>query len=75
MPVLLSCSGLTKSFGSSPLFSNITFGIDDSERLGIIGPNGAGKSTLLALLAGQEKPDGAGAVSSRKGLRVALVPD
>ncbi len=73
MTVLLSGSSLTKSYGDRPLFRGITFGLSDDERLGLIGPNGAGKSTLLRLLLGVDTPD-AGAVSARKGLRLAFVP-
>lgn len=72
MAVLLSGQGLDKSFSARPLFTGITLGIEENERLGLIGPNGAGKSTLLKVLAGLEKPDD-GAVSVRKGLRVGYV--
>lgn len=72
MAVLLSCRVLSKSYGARPLFSNITFGIDDGERLGLIGPNGSGKSTLLKILAGQETPD-EGTTSARRGLRIGYV--
>jgi len=70
--ILLSCQGLSKSHGSDPLFSDLSFGLFEGERTGLIGPNGAGKSTLLKILAGQEPPDG-GAVSARRGLRVGLL--
>ena len=73
MAVLLSCQSLTKSYGSRPLFHDISLGIGDGERMGLIGPNGAGKSTLLKIFAGQEKPD-TGTVSPRRGLRVAYIP-
>ena len=71
-PILLSCQGLSKSHGSAPLFSGLSFGLFEGERTGLIGPNGAGKSTLLNILAGLELPDG-GAVSARRGLRVGLL--
>jgi ABC transport system ATP-binding/permease protein len=73
MGILISCQSLTKSYRSRPLFSDISFGIDDGERLGLIGPNGAGKSTLLKILSGIVEPD-SGSVVSRKRLRVAYVP-
>ncbi len=57
MAPLVSCQSLTKSYGARPLFSDITFGIEADEKLGLIGPNGSGKSTLLRLLAGEDKPD------------------
>jgi ATP-binding cassette subfamily F protein uup len=73
MSVLLSCQSLAKTYHARPLFRNISFGIDENERVGLIGPNGSGKSTLLKILAGLETPD-EGTVSPRKGLRVGYVP-
>jgi ATP-binding cassette subfamily F protein uup len=73
MPLLESCTGLTKSFGSRLLFENIALGISDGERLGLIGRNGAGKSTLLRILAGQIEPDG-GTISMRRNVRTGYVP-
>ena len=72
MAVLLSCAALTKSYGSRPLFHDISLGVGDSEKMGLIGPNGAGKSTLLRIFGSEEKPD-SGTVSSRRGLRTAYI--
>jgi ATP-binding cassette subfamily F protein uup len=72
MAILLSCQGLSKSFGARPLFEGLSFGLCEGERTGLIGPNGAGKSTLLKMLAGLEAPD-AGVLSMRRGLRVGLL--
>ncbi len=72
MAVLLSCAALTKSYGSRPLFQDISLGVGDGEKMGLIGPNGAGKSTLLKIFGGKEKPD-SGTVSSRRGLRIAYI--
>ena|SRR5450432_1382697 len=73
MPLLESCTSLSKSFGSRVLFENISLGISEGERLGLIGPNGAGKSTLLKILAGLLEPD-SGTVSMRRNARVGYVP-
>ena len=73
MGVLISCQSLDKSFGTRLLFENLTFGMNDGERLGIIGPNGSGKSTLLKILAGIETPDD-GTLSIRRGLRIGYAP-
>ncbi|MFN7996792.1 MAG: ABC-F family ATP-binding cassette domain-containing protein [Bryobacteraceae bacterium] len=70
---LLSLNGAGKSFGSAPLFSNITIHISEGERLGLIGPNGSGKSTLLKIMAGLLDPD-QGTRTVRKLTRVAYVP-
>ena len=69
MAPLVSCQSLTKSYGARPLFSDITFGIEADEKLGLIGPNGSGKSTLLRLLAGEDKPD-AGDITRRRYLNL-----
>ena len=72
MAVLLTCESIEKTFGSRTVFSDISLTLHDGDRLGIIGPNGAGKSTFLQILGGEMKPDG-GAVSLRKGVRLAMV--
>jgi ATP-binding cassette subfamily F protein uup len=73
MPPILNAQSVTKQFGATPLFLNISLTVDDGARIGLIGPNGAGKSTLLAVLAGQVEPD-AGEVAVRKRARAAYVP-
>ncbi len=69
MGVLLTAVGLTKAFGSHPLFEGITCSVDPGDRIGLIGPNGAGKSTLLSILAGDLAPD-EGARAPQRGLRI-----
>ena len=54
---VLSVSGLTLSFGATPILENVTFGINEGERVGVIGVNGAGKTTLFRLLTGEVAPD------------------
>lgn len=72
MPPILNAQGLSKSFGATPLFRDISFTVSDGDRIGLIGPNGAGKSTLLKVLAGDEDAD-AGDVAMRKRARVGYV--
>src|ERR1700726_5171743 len=72
MPPILNAQGLTKAFGATPLFREISFTVNDGDRIGLIGPNGAGKSTLLKVLAGDEDAD-AGDVAIRKRARVGYV--
>src|SRR5579864_1334336 len=72
MSVLLTCDAIGKSFGSRTVFSEISLSLHDGERLGVIGPNGAGKSTFLRILGGDLSPDD-GTVSTRKGVRLAMV--
>lgn len=52
---LLTVEKLHKSFGNKILFNDITFGINEGDKIGIIGVNGTGKSTLLKIIAGVDK--------------------
>ncbi len=70
---LLTLRSLTKSFGSKPLFEDISLVLAKGERTALIGPNGSGKSTLCKILADAETPDG-GEISVNKGARIAYVP-
>lgn len=72
MPPILNAQGITKTFGATPLFRDISFTVSDGDRIGLIGPNGTGKSTLLKVLAGQEDAD-SGDVAVRKRARIAYV--
>lgn len=53
----VSVEGLTKSFGINPLFRNISFHINEGDKIALIARNGVGKSTLLRILAGEETAD------------------
>ena len=53
----VSVEGLTKSFGIKPLFSNISFHIEEGDKIALVARNGSGKTTLLKILAGQETAD------------------
>ena len=72
MPPIVSAQGLSKRYGSAPLFADISFTVSEGERIGLIGPNGSGKSTLLAILHGSVTPD-IGAVAIRKRATVSCV--
>ena len=73
MALLLSAQSISKAYSAAPLFTGLSFGIHDGDRIGMVGPNGCGKSTLLKVLAGREEPD-SGTVSLRRLTRVAWVP-
>ena len=55
---MISVDGLTVEFGGTTLFKDITFQINEKDRIALMGKNGAGKSTLLKILAGVRKPAG-----------------
>lgn len=65
----LQVENLTKSFGDLVLFENISFGIEERQRVGLIAKNGTGKTTLLNILSGKEGYD-SGRITFRRDLRV-----
>lgn len=73
MANFLNIENLTKSYGDRLLFGDITFGVDEGDKIGIVARNGTGKSTLLSIIAGAESAD-SGTVVFRKGIRVAYLP-
>ena len=70
--MLLTGRNLSKHFGPRLLFTGITLGFEEGERVGLIGANGSGKSTLLRIFAGEEHAD-EGELIARKQLRVGYV--
>lgn len=71
--LLISSFQIEKAVGDKLLFTNLSFGIHEKQRVGILGPNGSGKSTLLKILAGLDKAD-TGEVTPKKQLRLTYVP-
>lgn len=55
--MILSCRNITKSFNAEAVLTDITFGIEEKEKIAIIGVNGAGKSTLFKIITGELTPD------------------
>ncbi len=70
---LLVAESLSKSYGVKTLFEDISFGINEGDKVGLIGINGTGKSTLLKIIAGVEEAD-EGTVTKRSGLKIAYLP-
>jgi ABC transport system ATP-binding/permease protein len=71
-PILLTCQGLAKAYGTRALFDDLSFGIFEDDHACLVGPNGSGKSTLLKILAGLEEPD-RGTRAVRGGVRIGYV--
>ena len=70
---MISVDGLTVEFGGSALFSDVSFVINEKDRIALMGKNGAGKSTLLKILAGVREPS-RGKVSAPKDTVIAYLP-
>lgn len=71
--VYLQVENLTKSYGFKCLFENISFGIDQGQRVSIIAPNGTGKSTLLKIISGKENYD-SGKITFNNDIRIGYLP-
>ncbi len=68
----LSVETLSKAFGDKVLFQNISFGIDQGQKIALVGINGSGKSTLMKIIMGLEETD-AGSVTFRNDIKVTFV--
>lgn len=72
MASFLQIENLTKSYGDRLLFTDVTFGINEGDKIGLIAKNGMGKTTLLRCIAGQESVD-SGTVTFTSGLRMGFL--
>ena len=70
---MISIDGLTVEFGAKPLFKDVSFVINERDRIALVGKNGAGKSTMLKILCGLQKPSG-GSVSVPNETTVGYLP-
>ena len=70
---MISIDGLTVEFGVKPLFKEVSFVINERDRIALVGKNGAGKSTMLKILCGLQKPT-SGAVSVPNDLTIGYLP-
>ena len=69
MAIDLQIENISKSFGELELFSDISFAVEERQRIGLVARNGKGKSTLLKIIAGEEPLD-SGRITFRNGVRV-----
>ena len=70
---MISIEGLTVEFGVKPLFKDVSFVINERDRIALVGKNGAGKSTMLKILCGLQKPT-SGTVSVPNDLTIGYLP-
>ena len=70
---MISVEGLKVEFSAKPLFQDVSFVVNDKDRIALVGKNGAGKSTMLKILCGIQKPD-AGVVSVPNDTTIGYLP-
>ena len=70
---MISVENLKVEFGVKPLFSEVSFVVNDRDRIALVGKNGAGKSTMLKILCGQEHPT-SGSVSTPQDTTIGYLP-
>ncbi|WP_321531282.1 ABC-F family ATP-binding cassette domain-containing protein [uncultured Desulfuromonas sp.] len=70
---VIDVTDLEKHYGARTIFSQVTFAVDETEKVGLIGRNGCGKSTLLRILGALDDSDG-GTISRKKGASVVYLP-
>lgn len=69
----ISVENIAKAYGERELFSELSFGINENQKIGLIAENGTGKTSLLQILAGFDKPD-KGEVNYRRNLKIGFLP-
>lgn len=70
---LLSIESISKNYGLTPLFEEVSLGLDSADRIGVVGVNGSGKTTLLRLIARHLKPD-SGRIVFAAGVSIGYLP-
>ena len=71
--VLLNAEHIYLSWGENTLFDDVSFALEEQDKVGFIGINGTGKSTFLRILAGMQEPD-AGTITLARGARIGYLP-
>ena len=73
MASFLQVENISKSYGPKVLFENISFNINEGDKIALIAPNGTGKSSLLSILAGEESSDSGGSIKFMKDISIAFL--
>ncbi|MBU1410727.1 ABC-F family ATP-binding cassette domain-containing protein [Myxococcota bacterium] len=70
---VLSCSNINLSFGARVILENVSFAVDNNDRIGLVGSNGRGKTTLMRIVSGEQKAD-TGDIVLASGARMGYLP-
>ena len=73
MPSYLQVENISKSYGPKVLFENISFNINEGDKIALIAPNGTGKSSLLSILAGKDTSDRGGEIKFLKSIVISFL--
>ncbi|MBO6160796.1 MAG: ABC-F family ATP-binding cassette domain-containing protein, partial [Bacteroidales bacterium] len=73
MPSYLQIEHISKAYGPKVLFEDISFNVNEGDKIALIAPNGTGKTSLLRILAGKDSSDSGGKVLFLKDIRIAFL--
>ena len=73
MASYLQIENISKSYGPKVLFENISFNVNEGDKIALIAPNGTGKTSLMRILAGKDKSDSGGKIMFLKDIRIAFL--
>ena len=73
MSSYLEVCGVSKAYGPRVLFHDISFHIDEGDKIALVAPNGTGKTSLLSIIAGKDSSDGGGSVRFLKNITVSFL--
>ena len=73
MASYLQVENISKSYGTKVLFDNISFNINEGDKIALIAPNGTGKTSLLSILAGKDSSDRGGEVKFLKDITISFL--
>lgn len=73
MPSFLQVENISKSYGPKILFDNISFNINEGDKIALVAPNGTGKTSLLRILAGKDRSDSGGSIRFLRNIGIAFL--
>jgi ATP-binding cassette subfamily F protein 3 len=72
--IAIQLSNISLILGAHPIFEDLSWSIQDNQKIGLIGPNGAGKSSLFKLIVGEFAPEPGGSLTRAKGISIGYLP-